>query len=127
MKVFRESNLKKNKKGEIESDSEETNIKIKSKKNNPNNQENIDGSKKNIFDSFNDFFFSETKNKNEKKEKIENKTIKSNFNEKNKSQSQEKIKVFYHYQNKDNNDNQKSYHKSSELLNNKNNKTKIIY
>ena len=127
LKVFRESNLKKNKKGEIESDSEETNIKIKSKKNNPNNQENIDGSKKNIFDSFNDFFFSETKNKNEKKEKIENKTIKSNFNEKNKSQSQEKIKVFYHYQNKDNNDNQKSYHKSSELLNNKNNKTKIIY
>ena len=95
------------------------------KKNQKEESESVVDSKKNIFDSFNNFFFSDKEIKKEKKVKKESIFIKNK--EKSENESQEKLKLFYHYQQNSDKDNQKLNNRSCETLKNNKNNTKIIY
>ena len=97
------------------------------KNNQKEESESVVDSKKNIFDNFNNFFFSDSEIKKIQKGKKENIIIKNK--EKNENGSQEKLKLFYHYQlNEDKDkDNQKFNNRSCETLKNKKDNTKIIY
>ena len=116
MKKKKEEELRKKRESELKLIRES---KIKNQK---EENESVVNSQKNIFNTFNNFFFSDNATKSEKKENKHTKIKKKSRNE-----NQEKLRLFYHYQQNDDKDNQKSYNRSYETLNNKKNNPKILY
>ena len=116
MKKNKEEELRKKREYELKL------IRESKSKNKKEENDSVVNSQKNIFNTFNNFFFSDNATKSEKKENKHTKNKKKSRNE-----NQEKLRLFYHYQQNDDKDNQKSYNRSYETLNNKKNNTKILY